>query len=308
MPPEIIFVFGVPRSGTTLVLGTMIREQSKTCGSFYLESGIFSSLFQEPFELSSFLNSKYLQEVLSVGEIQALFERSTDFVDYFNQMVTHLLQKYGAEVFVEKTPYHTLLWREIRRCFPESGIILIQRNPIANIHSMVTARWIKIPSDRFLFGLHRIVWLKYLSASFVFYRYQSACQEIANAENVVVLKYEDLVMDEKTISEKIEEHFQLRLDPLSIPRPHSAEVQHREGGMDKSRVDGYKSKVPKSVQWYLKMVFIPENMAEKCLSGCVLRLVYFPVMFLSDRMFGKLRSVKQAIRRPAGAALQGSMQ
>ncbi|HET6639834.1 MAG TPA: sulfotransferase [Gemmatimonadota bacterium] len=111
-----IFVFGAPRSGTSLVQSVLAAHS----GLFSIpgETGIFSS--QNIFGRRHF--------GLSWAENQALFRESRDVVDFFDRGVRLLESRSAGRRFVEKTPQHVLRLPFLIRRFPKARFVHVVRD------------------------------------------------------------------------------------------------------------------------------------------------------------------------------------
>ncbi|MFK5950028.1 MAG: sulfotransferase [Methylococcales bacterium] len=113
-----IFILGAPRSGTTLlqVLLTGHDELGGTMG----ETGTFTK--QNLFDM----NRQHGRLADSV--VKNLFSNSNDIIEFFDNLSTEILKKYGGNIFVEKTPQHILKLSYLLKHFPNSDFIHIYRD------------------------------------------------------------------------------------------------------------------------------------------------------------------------------------
>ena len=111
-----IFVFGAPRSGTSLIQ-SVLGAHSRLF-SIPGETGIFSS--QNIFGRRHF--------GLSWAENQALFRESRDVVDFFDRGVRLLESRSPGREFVEKTPQHVLRLPFLIRRFPRARFVHVVRD------------------------------------------------------------------------------------------------------------------------------------------------------------------------------------
>lgn len=111
-----IFVFGAPRSGTSLVQSVLAAHSRLF--SIPGETGIFSS--QNIFGRRHF--------GLSWEENQALFRECRDVVDFFDRGVRLIESRSGGRTFVEKTPQHVLRLPFLLRRFPRARFVHVVRD------------------------------------------------------------------------------------------------------------------------------------------------------------------------------------
>lgn len=111
-----IFVFGAPRSGTSLVQSVLAAHSELF--SIPGETGIFSR--QNIFGRRHF--------GLSWAENQTLFRESRDVVDFFDRGVRLLESRSAGRTFVEKTPQHVLKLPFLTRRFPLARFVHVVRD------------------------------------------------------------------------------------------------------------------------------------------------------------------------------------
>jgi len=139
---HLIFLIGLPRSGTTL-LQALLRQHSKIFT--YSEAGI---LLHPLFALKEggLIAPAYSgRDVL--GQLQDLLEVCENGVETYleavralaNTLYSSCLKKSGKELFVDKTPMYYLIVREIYKIFPEAKFILLMRNPLSILSSIARA-------------------------------------------------------------------------------------------------------------------------------------------------------------------------
>lgn len=145
--PEICFLIGAPRSGTTW-LQRLLQSHSAICGG---EESHFFTLFDHPMRAADEMAS---MESRKVGPLAYVSRQRFDdafrglwddiFSDLYSQVPNPL-------VHLEKTPFHSLCVPQIKRLFPEAKFIFLTRDSRAVSASLVHAgrSWGKdwAPSD-----------------------------------------------------------------------------------------------------------------------------------------------------------------
>lgn len=252
-----IFILGAPRSGTSLLLYMLVRNQPHVSGSD-LESKFYAIANKLPYQPETFLNDVYFKSILSGNEINNIYKKSTNAIGFFRNVIKYKTDQVGANCFVEKSPIHTLYYKQIVNDFDNVSFILIYRNPAANIHSIATTKWIDLPCDKFPFQLKKNKSIRYFFSIMHYYKYWFICKEVEKKkETVLVLNYENIILEKAEIKEQLEFATGVKLSPLFIARPFSSEVTHKNTGFDKSRVDDYKQKMSIGTQKIIQLIFEP---------------------------------------------------
>ena len=115
----IVFVFGAPRSGTTLLQRVLALNDQLF--SIDAETGLFS--------LQNIFTRKHFG--LSWNECQNLFQKSCDVVNFLENGVSEIRKKNGFASnmrMVEKTPQHVMHLGFLMRHFPRARFIHIVRD------------------------------------------------------------------------------------------------------------------------------------------------------------------------------------
>ncbi len=151
-PP--IFIFGSPRSGTTLVR-EILNQHSRV--HIVPETGFYDRLWAARRGLGKVTSRdswvRWLYYILFQSHdpgmmenrdtMPALIQEFTDRPprgpdDFFIRIVSYLGEIRGKSIFGEKTPKHLLYWRRIFAGFPQARAIVTVRDPRAVVASMVT--------------------------------------------------------------------------------------------------------------------------------------------------------------------------
>lgn len=173
---NLVFIVGIPRSGTTWLLS--ILEQHPDC--LALTPAMLNISVQHPTKETGLLVRGF---------------SDTEIIDRISQLPEDKL-------LVEKTPSHLLELDRIRTLFPRSKIVLIRRDPLDVIYSMLQANsfWKESP--------------KKLSEAVALYRKFADAQD-AFTDYGYVIEYEKLVEDPVREAGRLFEHLNLRCDLTS---------------------------------------------------------------------------------------------
>jgi hypothetical protein len=122
---KIIFIVGVPRSGTTWLWGILTSFEK------------IEPLVREDFE----------PENPSVVGKQRITSETGAFIKHSDRKILRVVKekfkKHPQKILLEKTPYHIFHIERIFRLFPKAKIIYIKRDPRAVISSMLHSRFFK---------------------------------------------------------------------------------------------------------------------------------------------------------------------
>ena len=213
---ELIFIFSLPRSGSTLL-------QRMFCRATTVKS------ISEPALLLPLLYHRYNKEVYSSYNVQVFSRGVEDLVslyrngwdDYDAELRTFVLKLYenalgeNGKYFVDKTPRYSLIAPEIVELFPRAKFIFLWRDPLRVVDSMIDSLW----SGR---------WLPSRMAIDVVQGVQGLCSaaEILG-DRAIHIRYEELVTAP-------EEKFGLLLSELKMARLFEGierELPARSGGL-----------------------------------------------------------------------------
>jgi hypothetical protein len=282
-----VFVLGAPRSGTSMILYMLINDQPDFFGSKH-ESKFYTIALKKPFVESTFLNDDYFNELLGEEVIKSIFSTSKDHFEFFNKAMNYCREKSGSPIFVEKSPMHTVYYKDIPKRFPDVGLVLINRHPAANIQSIAFTKWINLMSDKFPLGISKNIYVRYLFASLLFHEYWRDSKKIEkDPRTIITICYEDVILEKNDLRAQMSKAFGIEFNPLYVSRPFSNAVSHTKEGFDKDRVNGYKQSMPKSVQYFIKAVFTPKNSIDFIVRIPFLLFFFEPVYYIKKYLMGK---------------------
>lgn len=119
--PELIFVGGCPRSGTTLVKRILDAHSQIYCGP---EFGHLPNLCNQYKAMQKGIRAERISAYATEDELRAAFR---DFVLRFAQAP---LRNSGKRYFAEKTPDNLLAFYTLFELFPEARFVHVVRNPL----------------------------------------------------------------------------------------------------------------------------------------------------------------------------------
>lgn len=195
-----IFLLSLPRSGSTLtqkILGA--HEKIATASEPWLIIPYIYAIRSEG------VYAEYGHESLaraSQNFIELLPNKKKDYLDAVRKLILDLYNrasdKPNAHYFLDKTPRYTLITKELGEMFPDAKFIILWRNPLAIISSIMET-WAGGKWN--LYG-YKIDLFKGFENLFQFY--------MENQAKVVAINYENLILNPKQEIKKICHHLNLQ--------------------------------------------------------------------------------------------------
>lgn len=226
MAPKIIFLFSLPRSGSTLVQRILASHDEITTTS---ETWI---LF--PF-LYGFKNhgiyAEYNHDLLYAALddfCKKLPNGKDDYLEEIVKCTTRLYAKASGQkelYFLDKTPRYHLIVNDIIPMFPEAKFIFLWRNPLSIIASIVNT-WL---GGKWNISNYRVDLFKGLP------NLVSAYQNYSN--RVCAMRFEDFVSDPETECRKIFDYLDLSFDSKTLKQFSKIQLSGLMG--DPTRIKQY---------------------------------------------------------------------
>lgn len=213
MTPIPILLFSLPRSGSTLLQRILAAhpEIGTTPEPWILLPMAFSLKSQGVY-------AEYDHGVAATA-IAEFAERLPGGLDrYYAEIGEFATRLYGGAVdpkqyFVDKTPRYSLIIDEIVRIFPNAKYVMLFRNPLAIVASMIE-RWghaNRFRPDLYL-GLRKLI-----------------AARSTLAENCLIIKYEDLVLDTERETRRLCEYLEVDYSPQMSQSFSEVELTGRYG-------------------------------------------------------------------------------
>jgi len=204
---DLIFLIGLPRSGTTLLQSLLGQHKDIFTYSeswvllpplFWLKEG---KLIAPAYGSSS--STWALEDLLAKSR-----HGSATYVEAVRRMVSTLygscLEASGKRIFLDKSPPYYLIMKEIADIFPRAKMVVLLRNPLA-VLSSIARTWFKGKCGPILLcPVHTH------SISVGPYAIAAGLKSLSN--QCLTLKYEDLVADPTREIKKICEYVDLDFD------------------------------------------------------------------------------------------------
>ncbi len=283
-----MFIFGAPRSGTTLLNRVLIEGQDHLCGCED-ESELYNKHALGNYSRDTLLADPYFNVFLSAPEIEEMAGRSDNYLDFFAQAIDFYCQKTGATWFIEKSPNHVLWHREIFRDFPDSTWIIIRREPAAVIHSIAFTNktWFRLAIDK-IPVLKKIRFLRYINALSIYYNYHHKLRMIRSYSNTAItIRYEDLVTQPEQVRQALADTLRVDLNTLSPSRPFSSISSEQTPVFHARNIDNYKADMPRWIQNLIRLIFTDQQgfkQIKKLLLIAMLCRPFYALKELMNRM------------------------
>jgi Sulfotransferase family len=201
-----IFIFSLPRSGSTLLQRTlMVHDKIATTSEpwimlpqvySYKETGSLS-------EYSNLLSSKGVNDL-----INNLPNKQKDYNESLRDFITDIHKKLARKnetYFLDKTPRYFLIIPEIIKIFPDAKFIFLFRSP-EQIYSSMLQTWSKNKLKPFL-GSYYDLTEGYEKLSLGYSKFK---------KKSIVVKYEDFVVNPEVELKRIMNYLDLKYDSKMI--------------------------------------------------------------------------------------------
>ena len=206
---KLIFIGGVPRSGTTLLQRVLSEHPKIITGQ---ELGLFDGYYFS-------LQHRYLEDSISergsLG-LGAYFEEHEvrdllySFMRKIMQEINKKFPDNNSSYFLEKTPSNIIFVREILECFPEAVFIEIKRNKISNALSIYKAAnsWGKIWAPKSPSGIKKMIDQHSINSD--------QTLEYLATSRFMTINYEDLTNDHIKTLKNIFDFLELEINTKEI--------------------------------------------------------------------------------------------
>ena len=201
-----IFIFSLPRTGSTLLQRVLATHQSISTTS---EPWILLPFLYATKENGVFAEYKHRYGTTGIKDFcREMLNGLSDYREALQQFALSLYSKVsreGSVYFVDKTPPYSLVAREIMELFPQGKFIFLWRDPIAVISSIISSF-----STNGKWNLYDYKTELYKGFQNLFDVYE------ANAGSVCSIRYEDLVTAPEATCRKIFDYLELDFGPSSL--------------------------------------------------------------------------------------------
>ena len=298
-----IFIYGAPRSGTSLLQSILARHPEiaspRETAFFHLLGSAPKNIRQDPYKLWGHYKThrRFLYQEISAEEVERNFPSKITNRDIFDTLMNRISAREKKSRWVEKSPSHELWHNTIRAWYPKAKYLGIARDPRAVAFSLSNTPW--GANDPYV-------------VSKIWNRSIGILLELQGSGQLKLVRYEDLVQDPEAVVKGILSYLELEYDPGVILPPQ--EIPEKQKPPVNSWLEGHEKKVnspisSKSVaKWSDRLpsqtiriieLFCRENMRELCYS-----FKYDPEVYLKRKLIGAftpLRFYWQASYRKVSA-------
>ena len=198
---SMIFLISLPRSGSTLLQKILSSHSDIETEP---ETWFLLPLLGWVADLE--INSSYSHRNFNIAKEDFLNkDRLKKYQEMLNQNTQYICSNQNKKFFLDKTPRYTLILKELIETFPDAKFIILARNPLSIINSIINTwgkkkRWLlrQYYFDLFL-GLNNMI--DVISQDY---------------DNVLHLKYENLVSYPEETVKKIERFLGLKSISLDL--------------------------------------------------------------------------------------------
>ena len=140
---NLIFLISTPRSGSTLLQQLLSNHpQIHTLPETWIALPTLYSLYSRKIDRNFNTEySRYWARTAIKAFIEKLPGKEDDYLTAIRQMYSHLynraLEGSGKQFFLDKGPRYYLIIPELYKVFPEATFIILLRNPLANLGSII---------------------------------------------------------------------------------------------------------------------------------------------------------------------------
>ncbi|MBD3232114.1 MAG: hypothetical protein GF315_00150 [candidate division Zixibacteria bacterium] len=255
MEHQILFIIGMPRSGTTM-LERILESHSMIMGG------------PEPHLLTPLAHLGYFDKVdkapydhILAAESQRLFvsnlpNKEQDYIDacraYCDVLYGRLLSTTGKKIYLDKTPAYGLILQFLSKIYPDANYIVLSRHPLAIFASF---------ANSFFDGDYQTA-QKYNP---ILNRYIPAMAKFIRQDEVpfIHVKYEDLVKDPEGWIGKIYDHIGIPFEKETIDYGKKEPAPEAKKGLgDPIGVKQHSRPTTKSVKkWVNDLASDPDKLA-----------------------------------------------
>jgi Sulfotransferase family len=158
--PVPIFVLGLQRSGTTWVANMLGAHSQVACVESEDHHGVHESVFFSHFArtygdlgddgnfrrfATDFAASDYYV-LTGIEESWLWHRRPTNYTAAFRDLMEEMARRRRARFWIEKSPHHTLLCRQLARDFPDARFVCVVRESLSRVRSLLWSLRRKPPS------------------------------------------------------------------------------------------------------------------------------------------------------------------
>ena len=199
-----IFIYGAPRSGTSLLQSILARHPQiaspRETAFFHLLASASKKISRDPYKLWGYYKThrRFLYQGISAEEVERNFPSKVTNRDIFDTLMNRIAARERKSRWLEKSPSHELWHSTIRAWYPKAKYLGIARDPRAVAFSLSNTPW--GTNDPYV-------------VSKIWNRSVGILLELQGAGQLKLIRYEDLVQDPEAVVRGILSYVGLEYDP-----------------------------------------------------------------------------------------------
>lgn len=191
---KIIFLISQPRSGSTLLQKILYNHPDiATTSEPWICLPLLHKSIHENIKISKkvIYNNKIATNAINDAFFNNDFDKKRIFSEICYLLYEKEMNKQNKHFFLDKTPRYYYIIEELIKYFPESKIIILRRNPL-NVLNSIIKTWVK--KDYFLLSNYK---------DDLFLSLETFKKYSKNSNNIYNIHYEDLISDQKKSLKKL---------------------------------------------------------------------------------------------------------
>lgn len=217
---NLIFIISQPRSGSTYLQNLLSNNNDVSTTSEHWLLLNFANQFNSKLIKSAFENNLSTDAFNDFLQKHPNYNFKEHFKSFLLQIYNNTVLKPNHKFVIDKTPRYWEISEEIISFFPKSKVIILKRNPL-NVLQSIIKTW-DVKSLKHLNEYRRDLLLAP-------YKINEFSQKHKEEKNVYILKYEDLIVNLKQETKKIYDWIGLSFSETVLETKGNYKIQGKYG-------------------------------------------------------------------------------